>query len=179
MLHDAPVWFSFTRTTCMLHDAPVWFSFTRSIDYKVLPRADRCPECSELRREPIEADLHHSIIHDGHIDGGEGVADLLHSGGIINHRLFLPDIVELLSELQLLGHCATSKNLFEICPRICETVHYSVCRLFPGQKVPMCRIHGCLICSFDLTPVSVPKQIQVHLVRPRCIVAPIELLRWK
>ena len=58
-----------------------------------------------------------------------------------------------------------------------EAVHYPACHLFRSQKVPMRCIRHYVISSIDITPVTMPEQILVHLVRPRCVVASIELLR--
>ena len=59
--------------------------------------------------------MHHFFLLDSHVDGGKGITDLLNLGCVIGHRqIFLPDIVELLLDLQLLGRCASGKKPFEI-----------------------------------------------------------------
>ena len=102
-----------------------------------------------------------------------------------------------LSELELPGCGACSENIFPIFPSMLlrtrtpnvtqelfahtgrEAIENSARRLFLGREVSVCRFRCCVICSIDIGPVSMPEQVLVHLVRPRCIVASIELLSWK
>ena len=43
----------------------------------------------------------------------------------------------------------------------------------------MCRFECRIISSFDIARVTVPEQVMVHLVRPRCVVGSVEPLCWK
>ena len=91
----------------------------------ILPFADRCSECSELWHQPSEADLHHFILLNNHVDEGEGVTDILDLGCVIRHRMILlSNIAQLISELQLLGRRASGENTFQIRP--CIFWHFGI-----------------------------------------------------
>ena len=104
-------------------------------------------------------------------------------GGGINYRqVALSQISQLMSKLELLGSGAFGEFFFQISPNILrrscipnvaqelfthtggEAVENSTRRLFPGQEVFVYRFGCCIICSIDITLVSMPEQILVHLV---------------
>ena len=59
--------------------------------------------------------MHHFVLVHRHIDGPQGVIDFFDFGGVLGHCHFpLLNIVELLTELQLLGRGTCSENLFQI-----------------------------------------------------------------
>ena len=51
-----------------------------------------------------------------------------------------------------------------------KVVHYPAC-------LPVCRIKRYIISFVDITLVTMPEQVLVHLVQSRCVVASVELLR--
>ena len=123
---------------------------------RILPCTNSSSECSEHRHQSSEADLHHFALN-VHIDGGKGVTDILHLGGVVSHRhVTLTHIAQLLSELEFPCCGACDENLFQISPSIlrhscilnvaqelfahigCETVESSARQLFPGWEVSLC-----------------------------------------
>ena len=52
---------------------------------RILPRANRRSELSELLRQLSEADLHHLLIFNRHVDKPKRVANILDPAGIIGH----------------------------------------------------------------------------------------------
>ena len=50
----------------------------------------------------------------------------------------------------------------------CEAIHYPACRLFPSRRVHVCRLRCCIVSSVDITPVAMPEQVLMYLIRPRC-----------
>ena len=145
-------------------------------------------------RNAPNLDLHHIILLDGHIDGGEGVVDLLDLGGVVGHRhVLLSDIAQLLLSCTFLAIVLAAKTLFRfvqaslsvLASRMYlsssisntkrEAVHYSACCMLLGLKVHVCHILCYIIHFFDIAEVRVSMQVLVHLVGPRRIVVRIEL----
>ena len=60
-----------------------------------------------------------------------------------------------------------------------EAVQHSAHCLFPHREVLVCRLRRYFTCSFYITPIIVPQQVLVHLVRPRCIIVPVKLFGGK
>ena len=61
--------------------------------------------------------MDHLVFVHHHVDGPQCVAVLLYFGGIVGNRhIPLSDVVQLLSELQLLGRGACRENLLQIFP---------------------------------------------------------------
>ena len=151
---------------------------------------DNRSECSELRRQPSNANLHHLVLLHIYIDRGEEVTDLLDVGGVVRHRhLSLSNFAQHLSELKLCGCGVRGENLFQISQNVpkkliahvgCKAVENFAFLLILGREISVCRLRRCIISSFDITPVTVPEQVLVHLLRARCVVARIELFcrRW-
>ena len=50
------------------------------------PRANLHLQCSKLRRQPTQEDLHHFFLIGNYIDGDEGITNILDSGCVIGHR---------------------------------------------------------------------------------------------
>ena len=95
----------------------VWFSSTKhwlqlEEGWLILSRANHRSKWSELLRQASEADLHHFVLLDGHIDGGKTVTDVFDPGRVISHRhVSLLHIVHLLSKLNLSGYGACREYL--------------------------------------------------------------------
>ena len=134
------------------------------------------------------------IFLNGHVNRGKWVVDVFDSSHVVGHRhVPLSDIAQLLSELQLLGCGACGENLLQVSPSFLQrlgvpdmaqqhisdtggkTIHNSTYRLFPSWEVLVCRIRCRIVGSVDITPVTMPEQVLVHLVRPRCIVGSVKL----
>ena len=142
--------------------------------------------------------MYHFVLVHRHIDGPQGVIDFFDFGGVLGHCHFpLLNIVELLTELQLLGRGTCSENLLQIflgllqCFHISnvaqhlivhtgrEAVQHSTRCLFPNWEILVCRIWHYFVRAFHITLVSVPRQVLMHLVGPRCIVVSVKLFSGK
>ena len=145
-------------------------------------------------REFYEANLHHFIFVHHHIDEPKCITNILDFRGVVEHRhVSLVNVVELLFELQLLGHRACffqiSPSFFR-CLRIpnvvehlimhtrCQAIRDSTCCLFSSRIILVWQLWH-YIFSMDVTLVVVLKQVLVHLVFPRCVVHSVQLLYRK
>ena len=85
----------------------------------VLPCANCHPDRPVPLRYTTETNLYHFVLVHRHIDGPQCVTDFFDFDGVVGHRhIPLSDIIELLTELQLLGRGTCGENLLQNFPSL-------------------------------------------------------------